>query len=732
MTSNIKAPATGFVVGTSVATASGERLVEDLAIGDSVRTWLGEKRRIRWIGRRSSHSDSARSHGGFVLINPDALADGAPRRALTLPSGHAVLVEGKLVAVGMLANGRSIRFVEPSDAVSLVAVEFATHDVVRLEGLPVETYVECGDRTLFDNADEYWRLHPADDGATWAFCAPRLEPGPLLDSIRSRLARRAEALELRRASGTTVNGYVDAADHRMVRGWAFDNADPEVLVTVEVLVDGIAVAQVAADQPREDLKAAGYGNGRAGYLHVFEPSLSPFERHDVTVRIAGTDIPLNNSPMILPRMDAATPEAVDEFAIALEANAASRGETDHALRLLVSAADRIRATLPAPARAPRRSRNAPPLAIVIDDKLPDPTRDAGSQAITSHVASLARLGLRVLFVPADRGDGPCPALALKNVAFLRHKDARSVEDALRRLGGEAAVVYVHRLSNMARYAEVIRRHCPSAKLLYNVADLHFLRMSRQAAISGDKDLAENARLTSERELLAATRADAVITHSSFEAELLARLLPDLVARVIGWKVDGRPAAAGFAARRGLAFIGSSAHKPNVDAANIVVNELAPRLRARGLEIPVTLVGEGLAAALGEPVQEGVVFAGHVPSLAAVLDAVRLTVAPIRFGAGVKGKIVQSYAYGVPCVTTRPGAEGLDLPPELAPTVVGTIDEMVERVAALHEDQAAHRALARASRAFAEARFSAAAVDAALAELVGDRANGNSSRQHRAA
>ena len=105
--------------------------------------------------------------------------------------------------------------------------------------------------------------------------------------------------------------------------------------------------------------------------------------------------------------------------------------------------------------------------------------------------------------------------------------------------------------------------------------------------------------------------------------------------------------------------------------------------------------------------------GFVPALADILHRLRCTVVPLRYGAGIKGKVLESFAHGLPCVMTSIAAEGLELPEDLAWLVTDDPVEFAGKVARLHEDEAFNRALANAGLAYIAARHAAEVVGESL-------------------
>ena len=224
------------------------------------------------------------------------------------------------------------------------------------------------------------------------------------------------------------------------------------------------------------------------------------------------------------------------------------------------------------------------------------------------------------------------------------------------------------------------------------------------------------------ELLAVLGADAVLTHSSFERALLRQEAPGAKAHLVPWEVAPRPTAVPFAQRRGVAFIGSYGHAPNLDAAHLLVERIMPLVWAGNPDIDCVLAGSDLPASLREAARQApagrVDVLGHVASPAQLWDRVRLAAAPLRYGAGLKGKVLDALAGGLPCVMLPMAAEGMDLPATLAPLVAPDPQAAAATILRLHDAESECAALRAAGLDFIRARFGTASVDTALADAVG--------------
>lgn len=728
-------PAACYLHGTLIATPAGERRIETLAIGDMVTTADGAARAIRWIGRRSYDRRFAAGNPDVIPIRiaRGAIADGVPHTDLLVSPHHAMFLGGVLIPAKLLVNGATITEDGDITAIRYVHLELASHDILLANGAPSESFVDCDSRTLFQNAAEYDALYPNDPGARWAFCAPRIEDGHRLEDIRAGLALRAGLGGAGAMWTGTLEGHLDIANLEMVTGWAWQPDHPGEPVRLEIVVDGGVVAMVVANRERSDVRKAGYGTGRYGFELTLPKPLSPFSRHVIEVRRHSDKQGLTNSPRVLepvPLLDSAARQAL---AAAIGGHAAGdpAEELEDLLGVLLAGTERLlharRAQIAAPPAPARRRRLRPrpaalaaggPLALVIDDRMPTPDADGGSGAVMDHMLSLKRLGYRVGFVPRDMAVAGKAARALEQAGIvpLGAPFYAGVEDVLRQHAGDVALVYVYRVANMTLYGAMVRHLCPKARLVYSVADLHFLREARQEAIRNEPDAA--SRRLREKELAAARMADAVITHSTYETNILGEMLPGLNAHTVPWSFAPRRLAVPFRRRAGVAFIGSYDHRPNLDAAVHLVEAVMPLVWRQDPSITCMLVGSNMPAALRGLTGGKVVAMGHVADLNTVFDTVRLTVAPLRYGAGLKGKVLQSLAAGVPCVCSTAAAEGMDLPPGLMGRSAAEIAALILR---LHNDAKENARTRTAGRAFLKRGFRPEVIDAGMTAALARRA-----------
>jgi glycosyltransferase involved in cell wall biosynthesis len=753
-----------YLAGTAIRTDRGEVPVETLAIGDRVITLDGSVKPIKWIGRRNYSGVIAAGNRDVVpiLITTGALADNVPVRDLYVSPLHAIFLNNVLIPAEHLLNGVSIRRCPELDPIRYFHIELDQHEVIFAEGAPAETFVDCDSRAMFHNARDFAAQYPGDSAPRWVFRAPRVVSGPILEDTRRAIEARA-GLEaaIRDQSLGQLRGWLDGFNGTSITGWAFDPGRPAVPVTLEVLDGEGLIARITANRYRSDLETAGFGDGRHGFELRLARGLSPSTSHCIHVRRAADRAELPGSPVLLEArahdvshaearlaIEAATQTAPD--AEAMDALLATLLEgVDHARQVRADWGSSVSETVtrplgPPPLKKPaRRKARAPvllawpegaktqaPRVLVIDDTLPRPDRDAGSNAVLGHMIALRALGWRVEFVASRQlapAEAAVRALEASGVTCHRAPFVSSVEEVLRRHRDQFAAVYLHRLLNAEAYAGLVRAWQPRARVIYSVADLHHVRLARQASVHADLELMAKSRTVRQRELAAMRLCDVVITHSTAEAALLAREAPGAAVHVVPWAPLMRgPMKPGIGRHRAVAFIGGYRHAPNADAARWLVTEIMPLVWARHPNTACLIVGGDWPADLSWLLDERVRLTGQLNSLEGLFGSVLATVAPMRFGAGLKGKVMESLAAGVPCVMTSVAAEGFPLTGRLPELVADDADGFAEVICRLHEDAASRRAFAEAGLAMIGEYFSVGMVERVMAVCLPGRRHGPSS------
>ena len=356
--------------------------------------------------------------------------------------------------------------------------------------------------------------------------------------------------------------------------------------------------------------------------------------------------------------------------------------------------------------------------LVVDAGVPAPDRDSGSLRLWNLLRLLREGGYRVAFV-ADDGhheDRYAHALRAAGIELVTGSPTAWLRRNASALRG--AILSRHLVA--AHWLPLARRLAPAAHVVFDTVDLHYLREQRQAGLHGVPALHRRARATRAAELSLATRADTTWVVSEVERRLLSAELPQARILVVSNSFEDVAAGKPFADRRDLLFVGGHRHPPNTDAAWWLVDEIFPRIRQGLPDVRLHLVGADVPDDLrrAAAASDGVVVHGQVPDLAPFLEGCRVALVPLRFGAGVKGKISQSMAHGQPVVTTPTGAEGMHLRPGVDAMVVDGAQALADATLRVYGDPVLWQALADNGQDSVRRHFSFDAARAALRETFG--------------
>ena len=310
-----------------------------------------------------------------------------------------------------------------------------------------------------------------------------------------------------------------------------------------------------------------------------------------------------------------------------------------------------------PANVERASAHGDaPRVLVFDDHLPTPDRDAGSARMAFILRSLARWS-RPVFISLGKGrpvnyerqlwgDGIETASAVDYLRLLRER--------------RFAAAIMSRPIVAETFLASIRRADPRVRIVFDMVDAHFLRLEREASLTGNARVAKAARRFRKLETRIARASDLVWCTSEEDRVALERAAGPFNAVIVptihGLGGRGLP----FDERRDLLFVGNFVHAPNRDALQFIAREIMPVVRESLPGVKLLVVGDNVPEEIAACASADVRVLGFVPDIKPLFANARLMVAPLRFGAGVKGKIGESLAHGLPVVTTPVGAEGMGL------------------------------------------------------------------------
>ena len=503
------------------------------------------------------------------------------------------------------------------------------------------------------------------------------------------------------------HGRLEGATRQRLHGWVFRESRPSKAVSLTIECNDRILCRITANRFREDLREAGIGDGRHAFATAL-PRLSKQERYVFRV-FTDDGYELPGSPVVLEPIPEFDDTLQDTMSAAL-AGLTSRPERQEALGYLSAHAQRLRTALDAEVALPEPVRigaDGGLQALMIVEHLPRAEDAVNPPVVLSHLLALQKLGYKVSVVAADElapGGATAARIESLNVECCRSPAYASVEEVLRRDPQRFGLVYVYGASCAERYMALARRLSPSAQLLYNLGELQTLRFARQAFATRQVRYMAVSNRCQFAECAAASLADAVLTQSSAEASWLQQKLPTASIHEFGYPVSAPVSARPWAARSGLALMASFADPANVDAAQHFVERVLPLIRSQAPDFEFVIAGPHMPDSIYRLQGRGISTIGHLPDMTPILDGMRLTVAPQRFGAGVNASVLNSLAAGLPCIMTPVTANGLSLPPSLLRLVVEDASHMAALILLLHGDERRSQRFAVAGQAFVRANF----------------------------
>lgn len=377
-------------------------------------------------------------------------------------------------------------------------------------------------------------------------------------------------------------------------------------------------------------------------------------------------------------------------------------------------------------RARDRSRDRH--VLIIDHYVPQWDRDAGSRTIRHFIDTLIDDGWGVTFWPDNLYQDPeyTSALQARGVEVIYgSRFSGQFTQFLKERKGLYDVALISRPHIAEKYIKEVRRRT-KARIVYYGHDVHFQRMTRQAE-QGDKLISAAAiKKQRKQELAVCSRSDTILYPSREEAALMGSLVPSSVLAMslpaYAFQQDRLDTARAALAQRGAAgglrvarllFVGGFAHQPNIDGIIWFCSEIAPILRERGVRFMLNIAGSNPGTDIWALEADDITVMGFVSDerLEQLYRETDVVIAPLRFGAGVKGKVVEAMAAGVPIATTPTGAQGLDESGEFL-FLGDTPETLAEAVLNAMDPQ---RGVASAARALdhVQDNYSSAAISAAL-------------------
>jgi O-antigen biosynthesis protein len=345
---------------------------------------------------------------------------------------------------------------------------------------------------------------------------------------------------------------------------------------------------------------------------------------------------------------------------------------------------------PGVARASRRHLGHKTI-LVIDTYAPCYDKESGARRLWQLMKIFKELDYHVIFVP-DNGAKEQPYVGMLQdlaieVVYTQEGYGTTIAQQLATLLPLVDLAWVCRPELYEKYASLIRKY-EHIKLIYDTVDLHYLRMQRGAELEAqDLDQRRSWIRMQSQELKAAHDADLTITVTTTEQDILQQQEINNLAVIPNVHVPYLGAHPSFDQRQGLLFIGSYNHPPNVDAVRWLCQEIMPLVWSQLPELTLTFLGSNVTEEVQALAQDQrITVTGYLTDVSSYFLNHRLFVAPLRYGAGMKGKLGQSLEYGLPIVTTTIGIEGMNLSNEQNVLVANEAPEFAQQIIRLYNHE----------------------------------------------
>jgi glycosyltransferase involved in cell wall biosynthesis len=327
----------------------------------------------------------------------------------------------------------------------------------------------------------------------------------------------------------------------------------------------------------------------------------------------------------------------------------------------------------------------------------------------NHMKILGSIGYQVSFIPADSllfREKYTTDLQRIGVECLYSPYVQSVDEYIIQNGKDYNVVFLCRAFNASKYIDTVRKYCPRAKVVFSTVDLNYLREMRRAKIEKSVNLIVAAQQVRKIELDVMKKANCTLVVSEKELEMLRAELPDVnIVHLPLITSIGNREEVPFTERKDIFFVGGYLHLPNIDAVRYFFTEIWPLIQPRVPGVKFYIIGANPPEEIQNLAGPDVIVLGHVDDLSGFFNGCRLSVAPIRYGAGIKGKVLHSLGYGLPVVASSIAIEGTGLIDNEQILVADAPQAFADDVVRLYNDEELWRKLSQNGLEFFKENYS---------------------------
>ncbi|MCB1706647.1 MAG: glycosyltransferase [Halioglobus sp.] len=346
--------------------------------------------------------------------------------------------------------------------------------------------------------------------------------------------------------------------------------------------------------------------------------------------------------------------------------------------------------------------------LIIDHQVPTYDRDSGSLRMLNMLRILLDMNYKVSFWPDQLTYEPKYTRVLQDLGIETYYGGLVFEEFIKAHGDVIDVVLMSRPATTKKYMHLVKKYS-SAKTVFDTVDLHYVREQRRLALEVQR--------WKNLEFFLAEEADVTLVVSPTEKGMLEDEKFASKIAVVSNIHSLEPCEKSFEEREGLMFIGSFAHPPNEEGIIWFIDYILPLIKKKLPKIHLTIVGSEPTERLLELASDSVTVTGYVEDVSRYFNDSKVFVSPLLHGAGVKGKIGQSFSYGLPVVTTSIGAEGMQLTHGLNALIADSETAFANNVIALYQEKFLWQKLSTNCRQVIRDQFSTDKIRTALEHIL---------------
>ncbi len=358
------------------------------------------------------------------------------------------------------------------------------------------------------------------------------------------------------------------------------------------------------------------------------------------------------------------------------------------------------------------------ILLYIDHQVPTFDRDAGSKITYEYLKLFNNMGFKIIFWPHILQKIEPYTTVIQQTGIEIVYGYASLKNFLKKNGKYLHYVFLSRPHVAKEYINSVKAYSPKAKLFYVAHDLHFLREGRRAEIEGNKSLKQFAGKMKRIEMSIIEKSDLTLVFSKIEKKILESENPAINVDIMPWIQKRNVWDTNFDKRKNLMFIGGFIHKPNEDGILWFTKNVFPHIQKKINDIKLVIIGSNPTTEILALQSDNVIVTGYVEDPDYYFKNARIFVAPLRYGAGIKGKIIEAMSYGLPVVTTDIGAEGLDLESGKNVLIANNSEEFVNEVVSLYFSEELWSKLSQNSLYYVDTKNSAINAEFKLSQILG--------------